>query len=160
VLGCQLCAAAAGLLIPLTGKGFGLLCFVVGTFALIAGVVASNVIYAGWRQGYCPPELLGRMSASASVVGYSTTALGGILGGALGSAVGVRPTMWAMTVLLVLSTSILLASPIRTRRDFPSARDSHVPQPCDELGRAVHRHDRAEVEVVQAAGADHQAGVR
>ncbi len=172
VLACQFGAAAAGLLIPLTGKGFGLIPYVVGTFLVVAGVVASNVIFTAWRQAYCPPELLGRMAASGSVVGYSTIALGGLLGGALGSAIGVRPTLWVMTALLALSVTILLASPIRGRRDFPSAGDfpaagdipsagdAHLAQPGHEPGRAVDRDDRAEVQVVEAAGADHQAGVR
>jgi len=86
--------------------------------------------------------------------------VGGLLGGALGSAVGTRATMWVMTVLLALSTGILLASPIRGRRCFPSAADAHLPQPRHEPGRAVHRDHRAEVQLADTVGADHQAGVR
>lgn len=86
--------------------------------------------------------------------------LGGLLAGALGSAVGARATPWVMMVLLVLSTGILLASPIRGRRDLPSAQQAHLPQPRHELVGAVGRDHRAEAEVVQAARGDHQAGVR
>ena len=166
VLLCQLCAVTFGLLLPLTTAGFGLLFFAVGSFVLVAGIVASNVIFSGWRQAYCPPALLGRVSASSSVIATSMAALGGLLGGTLGATIGTRATMWVMVVLLVLSTGILLASPIRGRREFPmtsefpSAADAHLPQPGDDLGRAVDRDDRAEAQLVQAAGADHQAGVR
>jgi predicted MFS family arabinose efflux permease len=166
VLACQLCAVAFGLLLPLTGPGFGLLFFAVGSFVLVAGIVAANVIFGGWRQAHCPPDLLGRVSASSSVISTSMAALGGLLAGALGSAIGTRATLWVMIVLLALSTGILLASPIRGRRCLPStrrcpsARDTHLPQPRHELGRAVHRYDRAEVQVGQALRADDQAGVR
>jgi MFS family permease len=159
VLACQLCAVTFGLLLPLTGPGSGLLFFAVGSFVLVAGIIASNVVFSSWRQGYCPPHLLGRVSASSAVLSTSMMALGGLLGGVLGSVVGTRTTMWVMVVLLTLSAGILLASPIRGHRDFPSA-DAHLPQPRHELGRAVHGDDRAEVQVVEAVGADHQAGVR
>ena len=139
VLLCQVCCVPFGLLIPLTGKGFGLLLFAVGEFVLVAGIVAANVIFAGWRQAYCPPELLGRVSASSSVVSTSMIALGGLLGGALGSAIGTRATLWVMTALLVLSLGILLASPIRGRRDFPSAPDAHGAEAGHELVGAVGR---------------------
>jgi MFS family permease len=166
VLACQLCAVTFGLLLPLTGRGFGLLFFAVGSFVLVAGIVASNVIFSGWRQAHCPPALLGRVSASSSVISTSMAALGGLLAGTLGSAIGTRATMWVLMVLLVLSTGVLLASPIRgrrclpTNRRCPSAPDTHLAEPGDELGRAVDRDDRAETELVEAAGADHQAGVR
>jgi MFS family permease len=166
VLLCQLVAVTFGLLLPLTGPGFGLLFFAVGSFVLVAGVVAANVIFSGWRQGYCPPHLLARVSASSAVISTSMMALGGLLAGALGSAIGTRATLWAMVVLLVLSAGILLTGPIRGRRCLPSNRrcpsaaDAHLPQPRDDLGRTVDRDDRTEVELVQAAGADHQAGVR
>jgi predicted MFS family arabinose efflux permease len=166
VLACQLCAVTFGLLLPLTGQGFGLLYFAVGSFVLVAGIVASNVIFSGWRQAHCPPALLGRVSASSSVISTSMSALGGLLAGALGSAIGTRATMWVMMVLLVLSTGILLASPIRGRRCLPvnrrcpSATDADLPKPGDDPGRAVDRDDRAEMQLVEAAGADHQAGAR
>ena len=160
VLLCQLVAVTFGLLLPLTGPGFGLLFFVISSFVLVAGVVASNVIFSGWRQGYCPPHLLARVSASSAVISTSMMALGGLLAGALGSAIGTRATVWEMVVLLALSAGILLTGPIRGRRCLPSAPHAHLPQPGHDLGRTVDRDDRAEVELVEAAGADHQGGMR
>lgn len=129
VLWCQLCAVPFGLLLPLAGPGFGLVPFAVGQFVLVAGIVASNVIFAGFVQGYCPVELRGRVSASSAVVNYGTVALGALLGGILADAIGTRSTMWAMTVLLTLSPGILLASPIRGLRDFPARACASYSQP-------------------------------
>jgi predicted MFS family arabinose efflux permease len=128
VLCCQLCAVPFGLLLPLTGRGFGLSLFVGGQFVLTAGIVASNVIYGGFVQGYCPAQLLGRVTASSAVVNYSTIALGGLLGGVLGETIGTRSTMWVMTVLLTLSVGILLAGPIRRYRDFPANSATWTPR--------------------------------
>lgn len=42
-----------------------------------------------------------------------------MLGGVLGEAIGTRPTLWAMLILLVASGAIIVASPFRGRRDLP-----------------------------------------
>ncbi|MEV6133409.1 MFS transporter [Streptomyces violaceusniger] len=116
---CQGAAASMALLMPLAGPGAGLLFFAVGGAGLGCGVVASCVITDTFRQQYCPPGLIARVSASSAVVTYGAIPLGGLLGGGLGSALGVRTTLWCMTVLQALSLTILLAGPIRGLRDFP-----------------------------------------
>ncbi|MCX4237077.1 MFS transporter [Streptomyces ortus] len=117
----QLCAAPFTLLFPLTGPGAGLAFFVVGGVGGGAGVVAASIITDTFRQRYCPPDLIGRISASAAVISFGAIAVGGLLGGALGELFGVRETLWAMSGLQVLSTAILLFSPIRKMRDFPES---------------------------------------
>jgi predicted MFS family arabinose efflux permease len=117
---CQLGAAPFGLLMPLTSPGFGLLFFVVGSMMVVAGLVASNITLNSFRQSYCPPRLLGRVVATTMFLNYSTIPIGALLGGALGTYVGTRPTMWIMTVLLLLCSLILLLGPIRKTRDFPT----------------------------------------
>lgn len=47
VLLSQLCAVPFGLLLPLTTNGFGLLFFAASEFVMVAGIVASNVIFGG-----------------------------------------------------------------------------------------------------------------
>jgi predicted MFS family arabinose efflux permease len=125
--------AAPFLLLPgLTQAGFGLLFFVAGLFAICLGVCVSNIQAATFRQQYCPPELRGRVNASGSVVNYGTIPLGALLGGALGSGLGVRETLLLMGGLQILSTGILLASPLRRLRDFPTAAERsplRLPQP-------------------------------
>jgi predicted MFS family arabinose efflux permease len=94
---------------------------VTGGFVLVAGVVAGNVIKSSFRQSYPPPHLLGRVTASMQLVNYGTIPLGALLAGALASTIGVRATMWAMLACVVLAGLILLAEPIRGRRDLPTS---------------------------------------
>lgn len=118
---CELGAAPFALLIPLTGKGWGLAYVIGGGFVLVAGIVASNVIGAGFRQAYCPPEMLGRVTASGQFLSYGAIPVGALLGGALGGTIGVRPTLWLMAAGCVLASSVLLSGPIRRARDLPTA---------------------------------------
>ncbi|GGX53356.1 MFS transporter [Streptomyces noursei] len=113
---------AAALLIPLTTSGPGAVLYAVGGFGVCAGVVGGNILKASFQQAYCPPALLGRVTASAAFLNYGTLPLGALLGGALGTALGVRTALWITTAGVPLAALILLASPIRTARDLPSRR--------------------------------------
>lgn len=118
----ELGLAVFALLIPLSFGGAGILLFAAGGFCVSAGVVAGNVIKAGFRQSYCPPELLGRITASAAFLNYGTLPLGGLLGGALGAGLGVRTAMWITTAGVPLAGLVLLFSPLRRVRDLPDSR--------------------------------------
>ncbi|MEV5683544.1 MFS transporter [Streptomyces sp. NPDC052164] len=131
---CLVGAAPFTLLFPLTGPGAGLAFFVVGGVGVGAGVVAANIITDTFRQRYCPPDLIGRISASAAVISFGAIAVGGLLGGTLGELSGVRETMWMMAGLHVLATAILLCSPIRRLRDFPESDRSIL---AAEAGKAM-----------------------
>lgn len=117
---CQLGTAPFALLIPLTSIGTGLLYFLVGYALVGAGIVASNVIIASFRQLYCPPELLGRVTATTRFVNYGTLPVGAVLGGTLGGAIGNRPMLWVLAICLMFTGLILLLSPISRRRDLPT----------------------------------------
>lgn len=93
LLPCKVGVAPFGLLIPLTGPGPRLAFFVTGTAVVVDGVVAGNVISAGFTQRYCPAELFGRISTSMQVVNFGAIPLGAMLGGVLGEALGTRPTL-------------------------------------------------------------------
>jgi len=121
VVMCLAGSAPFTLLFPLTGPGAGLAFFVVGGVGVGAGVVAANIITDTFRQRYCPPDLIGRISASAAVISFGAIAVGGLLGGTLGELSGVRETIWMMAGLYTLATAILLGSPIRKLRDFPES---------------------------------------
>jgi MFS family permease len=112
--------APAGLLIPLAGRGPGLALFLLGSIAVIGGIVAGNVIWTGWIQAYYPAGLLGRISTSVQVFNYGAIPAGAILAGLAASHLGVRPTLWIMLTGLVLSSLILLTGPLRKLRDLPS----------------------------------------
>lgn len=120
VLVAELSAAPFGLLIAFAGRGAGIVFALIGGFMLIGGIVVSNVLQGGFRQAYCPQEMLGRISASWQFVSYGAIPLGALLGGALGDAIGLRPTMVLSMVALVLAASLLLTGPMRRLRDLPT----------------------------------------
>lgn len=113
------CTLPLGLLTPLIHPGLGLV-LIAGQALAAAGIVASNVLYVSFRQGYCPPEMLGRVSAGALTLSFSCMPLGALLAGGLGSLVGTRPALWVMAGELAAVAVWLLLSPIRHQRDFPA----------------------------------------
>lgn len=113
---------AGGLLIPLTRPGAGLLLFGGGYFITAFGAVLYNVNQVSFRQRLCPHELLGRMNATMRFVVWGVLPIGALIGGAVGSAVGLRPTLWLAASGQLSAAAWLLASPLRTMRDFPSSR--------------------------------------
>ncbi|GGP56205.1 MFS transporter [Streptomyces melanogenes] len=132
VLLCAFGAGPFGLLIPLTSNGAGLLAFLVGEFFLMAGIVAGNVVIVSFRQAYCPPEMLGRVSSGIRFVMYGTVPIGSLLGGTLGAAAGNREALWILYAGNALCALLLLRGPLRGMRDLP------VPVPVvDAPGQAM-----------------------
>ncbi|MFH8408817.1 MFS transporter [Streptomyces sp. NPDC018019] len=117
--------ALFALLIPLTTDGAGVVFFMAGGCCVAAGVVAGNVLKAGFQQRYCPPHLLGRVTAGTAFLGYGTIPLGSLLGGALGSALGPRTALWITTAGIPLAAVLLLCSPLRRVRDLPASSRPH-----------------------------------
>ncbi len=109
----------AGLLIPLTGRGPRLACYLIGSVLIAGGLVVGNVIIGSFRQQYCPPSLLGRVTASMRFLGNGMIPLGALLAGALGTALGVRDALWVVQVIFAASGLLLLTSRIRRARDLP-----------------------------------------
>lgn len=108
------------LLMPLTTTGAGLLLFPVALFVVAAGVVASNIITASFRQTYVPAGMLGRVSSCVVTASYATMPAGALLAGILGQTFGTRPSLWLLTAGIAASSLIYLLSPMRQLRDFPS----------------------------------------
>jgi MFS family permease len=120
------CSAGA-LLIPLTMAGAGLLYFGAGMFIVSLSAVVYNVNQVSFRQRLCPDRLLGRMNATMRFVVWGVLPVGALIGGALGSVVGLRPTLWIGAAGQAVAGIWLLASPMRTMRDFPDAPASTQP---------------------------------
>ncbi|MFB7905916.1 MFS transporter [Kitasatospora sp. NPDC056076] len=114
-------AVPLGLLMPLAGPGAGTALYVVGALGVVAAVVFCNVVLGSFRQSYTPPGLLTRVAAGSMFAVHATIPLGALTGGALGEAIGLRPTMWVMTGLLVVAGTLPLFSPLRTLRELPTA---------------------------------------
>jgi Arabinose efflux permease len=113
--------APFALLIPMGGKGWMLAALAAGSALLALGVVLANVIQGAFRQRYCPPQLLGRITACISVANFGAIPFGSLLGGVLGTALGLRPTLWLLTAGLAVSPLLLLIGPLRARHDLPTA---------------------------------------
>ncbi|MGF1430832.1 MFS transporter [Kitasatospora sp. LaBMicrA B282] len=120
VLLCQLGLPSLVLLIPLTGRGAGVLCYLIGGLAVSGGVVAGNVLRATFTQSYVPVELLGRTSAAGAFLNYGLMPLGALLGGSLAGRLGVLPAMWLGCAGLPLAALLLWFSPLRHHRDLPT----------------------------------------
>ena len=116
---CNLAIAPFLFLVPLAGRWLPLAVCAVAWAVAVGGVVAGNVIYGSFFQSYCPPELLGRVSACASTLSYGAIPLGALLGGFLGGAVGSRAAIWIMAAILLSAGLVLLGSPIRGLRELP-----------------------------------------
>ncbi|HUY63474.1 MAG TPA: MFS transporter [Acidimicrobiales bacterium] len=117
-------------LYPLARPGPWVALFSVGFFLEGFGAVVYNVNQVSFRQALCPPELLGRMNATMRFIVWGTMPLGGLLGGVLGGAIGIRPTMWLAAAGATTAVVWLLASPMRSVRDY------HV-EPGDFAGDVV-----------------------
>jgi predicted MFS family arabinose efflux permease len=121
---CELGLPTLALLIPLSGTSPAF--YLVGAFGVSLGVVGGNVVKATFLQSYCPPDLFGRLTATTAFVNYGTIPLGALLGGVLGQTLGLTPALWITTAGVPLAGLVLLASPIRRRRDLPTQRGSVV----------------------------------
>jgi predicted MFS family arabinose efflux permease len=120
---CKMGLAPAGLLIPLAGRGPGLALFVLGSIALVGGIIAGNIIWSGFVQSYYPAQLLGRVTTSTQVFNYGAIPAGAVVAGLLASHVGVRLALWIMLGGLALSGGVLLLSPLPRMRDLPAPPD-------------------------------------
>ena len=82
-------------------------------------VVLYNITQVSFRQGLCPPALLGRMNATMRFLVWGTMPVGGLLGGALGSWLGVRPTLLIAAIGGALAWVPPFLSPLRRMRELP-----------------------------------------
>ena len=93
-----------------------------------ASVVVYNITQVSFRQGLCPPALLGRMNATMRFLVWGTMPLGGLLGGLLGAAFGVRHTLLVAAIGSSLIFLPVYFSPLRHERSLPVYRG---PERCD-----------------------------
>jgi len=130
-------AGLSGLLIPLTAEGPRLACYLTGATVIAAGLAAGNVIAGSFRQQYCPPSLLGRVTASMRFLAYGMIPLGAVAAGALGTALGARNALWVLQALFAAAALFLVASPIRAGLPLKQLHQ------CEHLG--LRRRDAAHV---------------
>lgn len=113
-------AMPAALLIPLTGPGPRLVCYVAGALVAYTGMGIGNIIIAAFRQAYSPPGMCGRVTATQRFFIFATSPIGAFAGGGLGTWLGIRPALWIMLGLAVASGSLLCTRALIGNRDLPA----------------------------------------
>ncbi|WP_020634841.1 MFS transporter [Amycolatopsis alba] len=101
------------LLAPLAGSGWLVFLYPLGTFLAFFGGAMQNVAQLSYRQGICPPELLGRMNATMRFLIYGAMPLGGLAGGVLATVLGFPGSVWVIAAGLLLSILPMLAPAVR-----------------------------------------------
>jgi MFS family permease len=126
------CAVPFALLIPLTGPGPRLACYLVGALVAYTGIAVGNIIIAAFRQSYAPPGMCGRVSATMRFLIFATSPIGALLGGGLGTWLGVRDALWILLGLATLSGTLLLTPALTRTRNLPTG-----PAPALTLGASA-----------------------
>ena len=102
-----------------------------GSVAVCAGfLAASQVGDAAWpvyninetslRQAITPDHLLGRVNSAMHLMFRGILPLGAFAGGAIAEVIGIRNTMFAGSIGFLLSTLLLVFSPIRQLQVLPA----------------------------------------
>jgi hypothetical protein len=123
-------AAPFGLLIPLTGPGPRVACYVAGSLVLYTGLAVGNIVIAAFRQSYAPPGMCGRVTATMRFLIFGTSPAGALLAGGLGTWLGIRPALWVLLGAVTASSGLLLTRVLTAGRDLPA-------RPAARLGAAA-----------------------
>jgi MFS family permease len=120
-------AAAAtgpcGFVAPFVHRDWTLVLLAVAQIVMWMGNVVYNITQVSFRQGLCPPRLLGRMNATMRFLVWGTMPVGGLIGGALGSALGVRAALLIAAAGQSLAFLPVFLSPLRRMRSLPAYQD-------------------------------------
>ena len=108
------------LLIPLAAPGPRLVLYVAGILIAATGVTMSNIIMATFRQAYCPPGMLGRVTATMRLMTMGTSPFGALAGGSLGTWLGPRNALWVVLSILAVSGTLLISQSFTRQRDLPA----------------------------------------
>jgi MFS family permease len=119
---------------PFVHRDWTLVLLAVAQIGVWMGIVVYNITQVSFRQGLCPPELLGRMNATMRFLVWGTMPLGAVIGGVLGSTIGVRATLLVVAVGESMAFLPVVKSPLRRMRELPAYQD---PIPADETSGPV-----------------------
>lgn len=84
---------------------------IVGLAGFMMMVVAYNIATVSFRQRLCPPEMLGRMNASARFIVWGTVPVGAFIGGVMATYLGVLTTLW-----ITAAAGLASVLPVASRR--------------------------------------------
>lgn len=105
--------------VPFVQRNWTLAVLAAAQLVMWAAVIVYNITQVSFRQGLCPPHLLGRMNATMRFLVWGTIPIGTLLGGLLGSTIGVRPTLLVAAIGGCVAVLPVYFSPLRTMRELP-----------------------------------------
>jgi MFS family permease len=112
-----------GFVAPFVHRNWTLAAYAVLQLVMSGSAVVYNIAQVSFRQGLCPPDLLGRMNATMRFLVWGTMPLGAFIGAILGSQIGIRPTLLVVAVGSCFCFVPVLFSPLRRTRELPSYRE-------------------------------------
>jgi MFS family permease len=115
-----LVGAPLGFVAPFVHKDWTLVLLALAQVLWWGTVVVYNITQVSFRQGLCPPHLLGRMNATMRFLVWGTMPVGGLLGGVLGATIGVRETLLVAAFGGCLPFLPVFLSPLRAMRELPT----------------------------------------
>lgn len=115
-----LVSAPTSFVAPFLRHNWSLALLAVAQIVFWATVVVYNIAQVSFRQGLCPPHLLGRMNATMRFLVWGTMPVGAFVGGVLGTAIGVRHTLLVAAIGGCLPVLPVFFSPLRRMRDLPT----------------------------------------
>ena len=104
---------------PFLHRDWTLALMAAGQVVFWASGVVYNITQVSFRQGLCPPHLLGRMNATIRFVVWGTMPLGSLAAGILGSTIGVRATLLVGAIGGLFPPLAVILSPLRRTRELP-----------------------------------------
>lgn len=117
LLAAAVLSVPAVLLMPLGDGVAGLVLFAAGNALFAFFTVVLSVITRTYRQQESPPELLARVMATVRFVSWGVIPIGGLLAGWLAGLTSARTGLWLLAIAVAVSPVVLLASPLRHRRE-------------------------------------------
>lgn len=122
ILGSMCVACTSFLLVPLASGHSSMNIVILGASFFFGGMgcAVSNVHVVTLRQAITPDRLLGRMNASYRFVTYGAIPIGAMLGGALGEIIGLRATILASGIGILLSLLWVIFSPVPRLAQVPT----------------------------------------
>jgi MFS family permease len=97
--------------------------FVMEFFAGL-GVMILDINAGAFIQARTPDRIRGRVSGAFRFINYGIRPIGALMGGALGEIIGVRETLFVVTIASLSGVAWLLFSPVLAMRDLPEEAEA------------------------------------
>jgi MFS family permease len=138
LLSLSIVTASGGLLlVPVFAASGGPTALLAIGFVINGAALATYNIFAiTVRQEISPPLLLGAVTASYRLATFGMLPIGALVGGVLADQLRSGGALWTVSLSMVVSSMLLLASPLRRARDVEELRQHAAAATPAEVGDA------------------------